>query len=76
MVVNLMNLYVVFNNHIDFFQVGILCCHCLCILNIHYIKEISKKYIIKRCTKRVIEGENVDISLVSSYDELSSTSSL
>ena len=52
-----------------YFQVGILCCHCLRILNIHYVKEIPEKYIMKRWTKGVIERENADIPFVSSCDE-------
>ena len=69
-----MNLWTVLLNNYNFFQIGILCCHYL--RNIHYVKEILEKYIMKRWTKGVIERQNVDIPFVSSCDEFGLASSL
>ncbi|XP_031124281.1 protein FAR-RED IMPAIRED RESPONSE 1-like [Ipomoea triloba] len=49
-----------------FSELGILCCHCLRILNVHYVCSIHDKYILKRWTKKVLEGRTVDISSLSS----------
>ncbi|XP_031099773.1 protein FAR1-RELATED SEQUENCE 5-like [Ipomoea triloba] len=44
-----------------FTETGILCCHCLRILNVHCVSEVPNKYILKRWTKRVLEDENAGI---------------
>ncbi|XP_019150184.1 PREDICTED: protein FAR1-RELATED SEQUENCE 5-like [Ipomoea nil] len=44
-----------------FTELGILCCHCLRILNVHCVSEVLEKYILKRWTKKVVEVDNVDI---------------
>ncbi|XP_031111858.1 protein FAR1-RELATED SEQUENCE 5-like [Ipomoea triloba] len=44
-----------------FTETGILCCHCLRILNVHCVSEVPNKYIMKRWTKRVLEDENAGI---------------
>ncbi|XP_019159690.1 PREDICTED: protein FAR1-RELATED SEQUENCE 5-like [Ipomoea nil] len=44
-----------------FTELGILCCHCLRILNVHCVSEVPEKYILKRWTKKVVEVDNVDI---------------
>ncbi|XP_019179493.1 PREDICTED: protein FAR1-RELATED SEQUENCE 5-like [Ipomoea nil] len=48
-----------------FSEVGILCCHCLRILNVHCVSTIPDKYILKRWTKKVIEGRTVNIASLS-----------
>ncbi|XP_031099786.1 protein FAR1-RELATED SEQUENCE 7-like [Ipomoea triloba] len=45
-----------------FTETGILCCHCLRILNVHCVSEVPNKYILKRWTKRVLEDENAEIT--------------
>ncbi|XP_031108391.1 protein FAR1-RELATED SEQUENCE 5-like [Ipomoea triloba] len=45
-----------------FTETGILCCHCLRILNVHCVSEVPNKYILKRWTKRVLEDENAENS--------------
>ncbi|XP_019181570.1 PREDICTED: protein FAR1-RELATED SEQUENCE 9-like [Ipomoea nil] len=47
-----------------FLELGILCCHCLRILHVHCVSSIPDKYILKRWTKKVVEGRNVDIASV------------
>ncbi|XP_019161018.1 PREDICTED: protein FAR1-RELATED SEQUENCE 5-like [Ipomoea nil] len=47
-----------------FSELGILCCHCLRILHVHCVSNIPDKYILKRWTKKVVEGRNVDIASV------------
>ncbi|XP_019178170.1 PREDICTED: uncharacterized protein LOC109173397 [Ipomoea nil] len=42
-------------------ELGILCCHYLRILHVHCVSSIPDKYIIKRWTKKVIDGRNVNI---------------
>ncbi|XP_019189866.1 PREDICTED: protein FAR1-RELATED SEQUENCE 5-like [Ipomoea nil] len=44
-----------------FTELGILCCHCLRILNVHCVSEVPEKYILKRWTKKVVEVDNFDI---------------
>ncbi|XP_019189716.1 PREDICTED: protein FAR-RED IMPAIRED RESPONSE 1-like [Ipomoea nil] len=47
-----------------FSELGILCYHCLHILHVHCVSSIPDKYILKRWTKKVVEGRNVDIASV------------
>ncbi|XP_019153614.1 PREDICTED: protein FAR1-RELATED SEQUENCE 7-like [Ipomoea nil] len=42
-------------------ELGILCCHCIRILHVHCVSSIPDKYILKRWTKKVIDGRNVNI---------------
>lgn len=49
-----------------FSELGILCCHCLRIMNVHCICSIPDKYILKRWTKKVAEGKAVDMGSLSS----------
>ncbi|XP_019190297.1 PREDICTED: protein FAR1-RELATED SEQUENCE 5-like [Ipomoea nil] len=42
-------------------ELGILCCHCLRIFHVHCVSSIPDKYILKRWTKKVIDGRNVNI---------------
>ncbi|XP_019184798.1 PREDICTED: protein FAR1-RELATED SEQUENCE 5-like [Ipomoea nil] len=44
-----------------FTELGILCCHCLRILNVHCVSEVPEKYILNRWTKKVVEVDNFDI---------------
>ncbi|XP_031127637.1 protein FAR1-RELATED SEQUENCE 1-like [Ipomoea triloba] len=44
-----------------FTETGILCCHCVRILNVHCVSEVPNKYIMKRWTKKVLEDENAGI---------------
>ncbi|XP_019154687.1 PREDICTED: protein FAR1-RELATED SEQUENCE 5-like [Ipomoea nil] len=41
-------------------ELGILCCHCLRILHIHCVSSIPNKYIMKRWTKKVADGRDVN----------------
>ncbi|XP_019170574.1 PREDICTED: protein FAR1-RELATED SEQUENCE 5-like [Ipomoea nil] len=49
-----------------FSEMGILCSHCLRILNIHCVEKIPEKYICRRWTKKVVEHRIMDIASSSS----------
>ncbi|XP_019174290.1 PREDICTED: protein FAR1-RELATED SEQUENCE 9-like [Ipomoea nil] len=48
-----------------FSEMGILCCHCLRILDINCVPSIPDKYIMKRWTKKVATVRNVNFDLLS-----------
>ncbi|XP_019157593.1 PREDICTED: protein FAR1-RELATED SEQUENCE 7-like [Ipomoea nil] len=48
-----------------FSEMGIICCHCLRILNVNCVPSIPDKYIMKRWTKKVAAGRNVNIDSLS-----------
>ncbi|XP_019198292.1 PREDICTED: protein FAR1-RELATED SEQUENCE 7-like [Ipomoea nil] len=48
-----------------FSEMGILCCHCLRILDINCVPSIPDKYIMKRWTKKVAAGRNVNFDSLS-----------
>ncbi|XP_019159707.1 PREDICTED: protein FAR1-RELATED SEQUENCE 9-like [Ipomoea nil] len=48
-----------------FSEMGIICCHCLRILNVNCVPSIPDKYIMKRWTKKVAIGRNVNIDSLS-----------
>jgi len=44
-------------NCMNFTKVGILCSHCLLVLNARYVDKVPDQYVVKRWCKRIKDGE-------------------